>query len=419
MRASTATLVAALLCLSASSSATTIMVDQGGGGDYATIQEGLDAAAAGDTVLILPGVYVGDLNMNLDCEGKPITVTAWTGRDPVIIECGHRGQGFLFLSGETGGTVVRGLHILHGEGGYGGGIACENASPTIQDCVIEASRAYGGGGMDISGVSTPQIIDCLFKANAAFSGGGGLRCSGSLSAPSIKGCTFEGNEARFGGGVISRGGAAPLIENCVFEGNTADYSGGIRFETGSATVTDCLFRGNHAVSGGAMGSGDYATPVLRFVTCVHNVASTRGACFANGTYADIANCTFVGGESPSGGGMFCGEPFGTMELRNSIIAFSPEGAAVTCDYIGWPTITHCCVFGNAGGDVMCGNYFDNLFEDPRFCDLPNGDLTIHEESPCMPGNNPWGELVGAHEMGCEGTVPVEDVSWGAIKAMYR
>lgn len=419
MRASTAALAAILLCLSVPTSATTIIVDKNGGGDYLRIQEGLDAASPGDTVLVLPGIYAGDLNHDLDCAGKAITVAAWPGRDPVIIECGHRARGFVFQSGETGGTVVSGFHIINGDGGYGGGIVCESASPTIQDCVIEASRAHGGGGMNVTGASTPQIVDCVFLENEASSGGGGLRSSGALSAPSVKGCRFEGNEADYGGGIISRDGATPVVENSVFEGNTARYSGGMRFEEGVATVINCLFRGNDAVSGGAMGSGDYSTPTLRYVTCIDNVASMRGACFANGTYADIMNCTFVGGESPNGGGMFCGEPFGTMELRNSIIAFSAEGAAVTCDYVGWPTITRCCVYGNAGGDVMCGNHFTNLFEDPRFCDLPNGDLTIHEESPCLPGNNEWGELVGAHGVGCEGTVPVEDISWGSIKAMYR
>jgi hypothetical protein len=35
-------------------------------------------------------------------------------------------------------------------------------------------------------------------------------------------------------------------------------------------------------------------------------------------------------------------------------------------------------------------------------------------------NNPWGVLIGAHGEGCSPcTSPVERVSWGQIKAMYR
>jgi hypothetical protein len=92
---------------------------------------------------------------------------------------------------------------------------------------------------------------------------------------------------------------------------------------------------------------------------------------------------------------------------------------VTCDDVGWPIVTHCCVFGNGGGGVMCGDTFGNLYEDPLFCNLPGGDVTLQETSPCLPDNNEWGELIGAHDQGCEGPVPVERISWGTIKSMYR
>jgi len=416
MRIPTPAFLTILLCLSFPASATVIIVDHGGGGDYETIQEGIVAAATGDTVLVLPGLYFAEGNYEIDCLGKAITITSTLARDPAVVFCGYLGRGFVFQNGETAATVLRGFDIMYADGG---GIVVNGASPTIQDCVIELGIASSGAGMDVVGTSFPQIIDCTFLNNDAGSGGGGLRCSGSFARPSIKGCLFKENSAHLGGGIMSRDGACPSVENCVFEDNTATYSGGMRFEAGSATVTNCLFRENHGTSGGAMGSGYYSTPTLRYVTCIDNTASERGACFADGTYADIQYCTFVGGDSPNGGGMFCGEPFGTMELRNSIIAFSSEGAAVTCDAIGWPTVTHCCVFGNVGGDVMCGNTFENLLEDPLFCNLPGGDMTLQEDSSCLPMNNPWGELIGAHEQGCEGPVAVEETSWGALKAMYR
>jgi predicted outer membrane repeat protein len=416
VRILTSALLMTLPFLSLPAGAAVVVVDGAGGGDYLTIQEGINAVAPGDTVLVMPGVYSGEGNHDIDCLGKVITVTSAPARDAVIIDCWLSHRGFVFESGETGATVVRGFNITYA---YDGGIVCHASSPTIQSCSFEHCLAASGAGIDVDGAGSPQIIGCTFLENTAFSGGGGLRCSGSLSRPYIKGCLFKDNSAQFGGGIMSRDGACPTVEHTVFEGNEATYSGGMRFEAGSATVTQCLFRGNEATSGGAMGSGCYSTPTLRYVTCIDNTALQRGACFANGTYADIQYCTFVSGGSPNGGGMFCGEPFGTMELRNSIIAFSSEGAAVTCDDIGWPTVTHCCVFGNAGGDAMCGNTFGNLYEDPLFCNLPGGDLTLQEDSPCLPANNAWGEPIGALDQGCAGPVSVEEISWGAIKSMYR
>ena len=65
------------------------------------------------------------------------------------------------------------------------------------------------------------------------------------------------------------------------------------------------------------------------------------------------------------------------------------------------------------------SYTDILYENPWFCGLPMGDLTVNEVSVCVPENNPWGEQIGAFGAGCTGAVPTEPSSWGSIKAMYR
>jgi hypothetical protein len=61
----------------------------------------------------------------------------------------------------------------------------------------------------------------------------------------------------------------------------------------------------------------------------------------------------------------------------------------------------------------------NAFLDPKFCGLyGSGDVSLKVDSPCAPGRSMCGQLVGALDVGCA-TVPTEEHTWGAIKAMFQ
>ena len=59
--------------------------------DYPTIQEGIDAAVNGDTVLVAPGTYVE----NIDFIGKAITVTSKHGASVTTIDGNQENSGYL------------------------------------------------------------------------------------------------------------------------------------------------------------------------------------------------------------------------------------------------------------------------------------------------------------------------------------
>ena len=69
------------------------------------IQDAVDVAVDGDTVLVADGIYTGNGNRNIDFKGKAITVKSQNGPQNCIINCeGSEGQfrhGFKFLVGET------------------------------------------------------------------------------------------------------------------------------------------------------------------------------------------------------------------------------------------------------------------------------------------------------------------------------
>ena len=87
-----------------------------------------------------------------------------------------------------------------------------------------------------------------------------------------------------------------------------------------------------------------------------------------------------------------------------------------------PTLNCCDVFGNAGGnyDSVVGDQTgsnDNFSQDPEFCDFNNADYRLFDTSPCLDTASPCGSLVGRWGQGCDS--PVEGMSWGRVKALWR
>ena len=86
----------------------------------ATIQQAIDAAAAGDTVLVSPGTYVE----NITFRGKAITVASERGPAVTIIDGNRTGSVVTFASGENRNAVLAGFTVRNGANSFsGGGVA--------------------------------------------------------------------------------------------------------------------------------------------------------------------------------------------------------------------------------------------------------------------------------------------------------
>ena len=57
---------------------------------------GIDAAVAGDTVLVADGTYTGEGNRDIDFKGKAITVKSENGATNCIVDREGVGRGFHF-----------------------------------------------------------------------------------------------------------------------------------------------------------------------------------------------------------------------------------------------------------------------------------------------------------------------------------
>ena len=86
-------------------------------GDYTKIQEAIDAATDGDTVLVKPGTYVE----NIDFNGKAITVISDQGADVTVIDGNQAGSVVTFCSYEGQRSILVGFTIKNGKADINGG----------------------------------------------------------------------------------------------------------------------------------------------------------------------------------------------------------------------------------------------------------------------------------------------------------
>ena len=207
---------------------------------YNTIQEGLDEAADGQMVVVKAGTYAGVGNKDLDFQGKRISLISESGPEVTIIDCDESGRGIYFQSDESLLSIVDGFTVTNGfSDDEGGGILCEDASPTIEGCILENnSDDYYGGGIGVLGKdSSPEIVNCVVSSNTSGYQGGGINC-GWLSSPTIINCTIRGNTAaESGGGINCEFDASATIINCIIWNNNAAGSGVELYDDGMVAVS--------------------------------------------------------------------------------------------------------------------------------------------------------------------------------------
>lgn len=218
-------------------------------GPKATIQAAIDAMPTYEagTIILATGTYRGTGNRDIDFN-RNITVRSTDPYDPyvaalTVIDCQSKGRAFYFHNGVGASAIVLGLTIKNGNAREGGGIMCDNCSPTISHCTITSSSGDWGGGIHCDG-GTPTISHCIITNNLAEWGGGGVCCGGG--APKIEHCTIKdnwsgiGNQSSLvGGGGIYCNQCGPTITNSILWGNTTESGKGpeIAMYAGAYTLT--------------------------------------------------------------------------------------------------------------------------------------------------------------------------------------
>ena len=234
---------AVCLLLSLTASATVRFVDLNNPGPAApftswataatNIQEAVDAAVAGDDIVVADGVYatggraVFGTMTNRVVVDKAINVRSVSGPSVTSI------QGYQGPSHANGSSAIRCVYLTNGAFLSGFTLA-SGATHSAGDYDQERS----GGGLWCESTSA-YVSNCVMFDNLAGSGAGAY--SGTL-----QNCTLRGNQAEYAGG----GARFCTLESCLVSTNTAGNNGG---GVADCTLNNCTVAGNTSNSGGGGG----------------------------------------------------------------------------------------------------------------------------------------------------------------------
>ena len=210
------------------------------------IQAAVDAASAGDEIVVSNGVYqtgsrvVYGATANRVAVTKAVWVRSFNGPAVTVI------RGYQVPGTTNGESAIRCVYLTNGAflGGFtlsngavrkvgdvdkersGGGVWCESTSAVVSNCVLSANAANAAAG----GAFRGTLKQCLLTGNWAANGGGAC-----LSA--LTGSALRANHADNGGGAYSCN-----LTNCTLTGNSAGDGGGVCV----CTVLNSIVRTNTA-----------------------------------------------------------------------------------------------------------------------------------------------------------------------------
>jgi len=299
-----------------------------------------------------------------------------------------------------GQATLRGNHVLgNATGDDGGGIRAFESQCTLEANLIEENRADdGGGGIRISHVPC-TVIDNIVRNNVAGGTGGGMDLDNDAST--VRGGEITGNVAGGSGGGIFTW--------------LAPWNG--------TTIEDVLIANNRAWHGGGICAESNFQPLtMRRLRLVDNDAGRGGGLMIRGTNFTLSDSVFAGNDANTGGGVHHGvaepwtdpcpcPPTETTGSIRFVVFYGNEGtgSALSSEAPGL-TVEDSIVFANEGTQVSVSSapawrYNDtspatfsgiaaptgsdgNISVDPMFVDAAGGDFHLQGGSACIDAGDP-------------------------------
>ncbi len=282
---------------------------------FATIQQGVDMAAPGDTVSVGNGTYLGAGNRNISISGeKDLVLLSSGGPAQAVIDC-ERADRCVTVNSGTASLLLRGFTIRNGQTNWGGGLYIRSrpGNVEVRNCRFEDNEAnLGGGAVAVYG-TTALFRGCTFTRSLAHKDGGAFHVE--LSDITFRDCEFTENHSAVnadgdygaGGGLYAHQGSRVRLISTTFNTNIADASGGaVAMDVSALGLVSTSFRGNSAgTDGGALfgtSIGDGA--VLANALFQDNHADQNGGALylADTDSLQLVNCTLDRNSADLSGG---------------------------------------------------------------------------------------------------------------------
>ena len=314
------------------------------------LQDGLAEASGTDQIWVAEGIYKPDRGKN---KVKGDRTAAFMLKKGVAIYGGFPSGGGAWedinpqintttLSGDLQGNDARDI------------VPAKLLGDATRD--DNCYRVVSVSGTDFNTLLDGFIITCgnaKGASQSSYNKGGGVYCkSGSLT---LSNCVFKANSGMLGGAMYNLKGD-PLLINCTFLLNYANDSGGAVYSSrGSPILYNCVFGSNFAKEKGGGVYNEYNSPIKINCTFSGNVAYAGGGIYCNKSKPIITNCILWDNRSRYG------------RLEPSQI------------YAVESNIKHSCIQGITLELAMMGN----ISRDPDFLNAKENDFNLKAGSPCI------------------------------------
>jgi hypothetical protein len=329
MRRITTLLLPILIALAAVASARSWHVERDGSADYTVIQDAVDAAASGDTILIGPGRFN---------EQQWVTCPGWQDSVRVLVH-----QYELTLIGSGPATIIGQTEPWEMEQGYHKGIVASdfwgNRVIRVEKIRFENMARGIYTSYESTGEDTVLVRNCEFYANNK-----GIGLIGDGGVAEIVNCSFD-HMARDGTHLSAWRQSNLLIKDCTFslwDHHTWPQKHLNCFGVRNARVRDCTFlEGADAIT---VSNG--TTAVVE--RCIFDGQSRVSVGAALTTTMGFVDCRFENQFEIT----YSGSGSSSFSFRQCSIA-AVSDVAFRIAYIGGLSVNDCDLTGGSRGIVWC------------------------------------------------------------------